>query len=214
MQHSPKRPHDDVREEVVPTLRLPGITLTKEQLCILETCPTPCGQITTNSLKIAAIGAGGKIVRITAGAGSGKTTTLLALALRAIQLGHTDITYNTFTKAAAHDVQERLKHVICQNKKPGVQLEARIIHSFAVKLLHDQFGENYCPDNLDSLNNNNLFWSDEKVKSWIEKELQSEINNFLAPCLCKISTMRFAENSNVKRSGLEYQAHKKVVFSY
>ena len=84
---------------------LPGIpNLTAEQLHILDTCPraansddaTPGGD---NK---------GQLTRITAAAGARKTTTLLALAVKAFELGHRHITYVTFTNAVATDGKERL----------------------------------------------------------------------------------------------------------
>ncbi|CAM9988347.1 unnamed protein product, partial [Heterosigma akashiwo] len=62
-----------------------------------------------------------RIVRVTAGAGTGKTTTLEALARRLNELGHKKVLYVTFNKTAACDAQRRLTHAA----------KCRTIHSAA-----------------------------------------------------------------------------------
>ena len=56
-----------------------------------------------------------KIIRVTAAAGSGKTTTVIGFSKRLIQMGRTNITYLTYSKALAKDAERRMdKHVTCQ----------------------------------------------------------------------------------------------------
>ena len=86
---------------------LDGVVLTREQQEILATCPPPLQQLPQSQ--------DGKLFRITAAAGTGKTTTLLHLALEAIRQGHTEITYMTFTKAAAKDGSRRLDAAIAKS---------------------------------------------------------------------------------------------------
>jgi flagellar biosynthesis GTPase FlhF len=50
----------------------------------------------------------GYMVRVTAAAGTGKTTMLLHLAIRCLDLGHTDVAYVTFSRAAASDAKNEL----------------------------------------------------------------------------------------------------------
>lgn len=62
-------------------IKLPGANdLTVEQKAVVEACPPPSSS-----------NAGGKLIRVTAAAGAGKTTVLLALALQAVKRGHSHI---------------------------------------------------------------------------------------------------------------------------
>ena len=56
----------------------------------------------------------GQLVRITAGAGAGKTTCLLALGAEAARKGHKHIVYVTFTRAAARDGKQRMQEYFHQ----------------------------------------------------------------------------------------------------
>jgi flagellar biosynthesis GTPase FlhF len=84
---------DGNAETAFPAKDPPTVKLTVEQLAILESCPPP---ILIPAKK-------GQLIRVTAAAGSGKTTTLIHLALKAYERGHRSITYLTFGCAAAKD---------------------------------------------------------------------------------------------------------------
>ncbi|CAB9498481.1 expressed unknown protein [Seminavis robusta] len=151
--------------------QLPGIDLTREQTDILDTCQPP----PTNGSK-------GQLVRVTAAAGTGKTTTLLSLALRAVEKGHTHITYLTFTKAAALDGTKRLSKTLATGSLAGrVIVDARTLHSCASQALN-QHRRNKDP-NVDL---GQRIWSDKKVKKWISETLQAEIDSFLEPCFSEL----------------------------
>jgi superfamily I DNA/RNA helicase len=154
-------------------LTLPGITLTKEQTDILDTCPPPFALVRAGK---------GKMVRVTAAAGTGKTTTLLHLALRAMQLGHQKITYLTFTRAAATDGSKRLYEAINSLGRAGfVTVDARTLHSFATTALNDhRKAQNPHADT------GNKIWSDKKVQNWISDKLDREIDDFLEPCYMEL----------------------------
>lgn len=175
--------------------------LTEEQLSILNACPQCYTRSAADSLQKRRKGL---LVRVTAGAGSGKTTTLLALALKAIELGHSNITYVTFTKAAANDARERLQRVMNRNKNDHVLIDARTIHSFASSMIREQDKDRYQIDE-------NMFLSDEQVKSWIGKELHNDIERFLTSCYRELAS-RCSGNKNKSIRIQEYEARKKVVF--
>jgi len=83
------------------------------------------------------------MVRVNAAAGTGKTTTLLHLATRCIDLGHDSLTYVTYNRAAAEDAQDRMEAVLDEEHKGCVK--ASTLHSCAMRLLQiesvDEEGE-------------------------------------------------------------------------
>ena len=151
---------------------LPGITLTEEQKAILETCQPPLQH------------GKGQLVRVTAAAGTGKTTSLLALALQAAHLGHNHITYLTFTKAAALDGTRRLSAALANAGLLGkVIIDAKTLHSCALKELV-KYESTKNPDVITS----NKIWSEKKVKNWISHTLNDEIEEFMGPCIGRIES--------------------------
>lgn len=113
--------------------------LTQEQIHILRTCNSPSAKPI--------------IVRVTAAAGTGKTSTIVALAELAANLGHNRIIYVTFNKAAATDAQDRLRHV--------PQVQTRTFHSLAHRGIH--------------------LLSDSKLREFVDKNFGKNINQFLGP---------------------------------
>ena len=97
-----------------------------------------------------------KIIRVTAAAGSGKTTTLIGFSERLIQMGRTNITYLTYSKALAKDAERRMdEHVTCQT-----------IHSAALRALN-------LPERVNAADDN-------EVDAYILEEYQDSINEFLS----------------------------------
>lgn len=80
------------------------------------------------------------IVRVTAAAGTGKTTTLLHLALRCIDLNHKQLTYVTYSKASAVDAQTRIQALLPDYKKSCI--EASTLHSCVMRILSKHAREN------------------------------------------------------------------------
>lgn len=110
-------------------------------------------------------------VRITAGAGAGKTTTILQVAAKAAELGHSHITYVTFSKAAATDGARRIQEAL-QNFPNAPTVEARTLHSCAMRLLSNERKEELQPDN-------NRLVDDEGLQAFIKSTCRHEIENFL-----------------------------------
>jgi superfamily I DNA/RNA helicase len=151
-------------------VQLLGVDLTEEQQAILDTCPTP--DYRTESGK-------GQLTRITAAAGTGKTTTLLALALQGVRQGHKHITYLTFTKAAAGDGQQRLQRALSQaGLSSNVVIDARTLHSCAHRALVPLIGRE-----LPVL-------EEKEVKAWIAQECQGKVDEFLQDCYLEIESRR------------------------
>ncbi|KAJ9438303.1 hypothetical protein DIPPA_16675 [Diplonema papillatum] len=70
------------------------------------------------------------IVRVTAAAGSGKTTVLLSIARRARELGHRCVTYLTFNRVAAQEGKLRLQQAL-----QGGKVQAYTLHGCAAASL-------------------------------------------------------------------------------
>ncbi|GBG35084.1 F-box DNA helicase protein 1 [Hondaea fermentalgiana] len=97
----------------------------------------------------------GLVLRVTAAAGTGKTTTLEALAEHLLEKGHQDITYLTFNRAAASDGAARLPS----------KVECRTLHSQAISSLE-------LPHYLN-------IESESKVESLIRKNFRQDIAHML-----------------------------------
>ena len=88
--------------------------LTAEQQAIVDTCVEPHQ-----------LGPYGKLVRVIAGAGTGKTTVCKAVADKLLELGHTNIDYVVFNKAAATEAQAKFNY----------RVSCATLHSYAFRLL-------------------------------------------------------------------------------
>ena len=108
-----------------------GVTLSEEQYQIVARARPPprTGAFPKRHL-----------VRITAAAGTGKTTTLIRLALRCIELGHDHLTYVTFSRASADDAKRRIEAALLASSDFGSQqqrypiIHASTLHSCAQQL--------------------------------------------------------------------------------
>jgi superfamily I DNA/RNA helicase len=171
--------------------------LTKEQGAIVDACPLPPADSKQP----------GQLTRITAAAGTGKTTTLLALADRAAELGHSHITYVTFTNAAALYGKKRLAAAL-QRGRPLPTIEASTLHSCAHRLLHRHLGESITEEQAQS--NLQKFWSEEQIKTWITKTCTKEITSFVKPCYAEIAK-RSRSNSQLNKKHQQQLAREQVV---
>ena len=119
--------------------------LTKEQQCILSTVRSP-GEIVP-------------AVRVTAGAGTGKTTTLEALSRALYEAGHNNIQYITFSKTQAEDAKRRLQTNILADTK------ANTLDSLALKL------SSFNPEDI---------VDDVKIRNYISASFKDDILDFLS----------------------------------
>ena len=103
---------DAAPAKVLPTGNSSSPSLTAQQLAIVNACRSP-----------SSIPVHREILRVTAAAGTGKTTTLVSVGKKLRQLGHDDVSYVTSNKAAAADATRRFGPVDC-----------RIIHSLTFHL--------------------------------------------------------------------------------
>ena len=169
--------------------------MTAEQRAILDSCPPPSSASRRNNSNSSSSSSNttttttnGQLTRITAAAGAGKTTTLLHLALKGFELGHTDITYLTFTNAAAQDGSRRLHERLMQQQQQAAaarcHIDARTLHSCAKKQLNAQLlsAQHEAASNDDDKTNNAPHWTDKQVKKWILRCCQDEMETFLVPC--------------------------------
>lgn len=226
---------------------LPGVpSLTEEQLAILETCPPsrPLEQQVArrpqnnsdDGIRRQLFQQKGQLTRITAAAGSGKTTTLLALALHAAKLGHSHLTYVTFTNAAASDGKERLNRVLAQEAEaaaavgnpqaaPTTVIDARTLHSCAHRLLQDHLNQERARElalqttreaAAAVVEEPRKIWSEKGIKRWITKECRAEIDDFLAPCFSELRRRADPDSRRgaivVLHDDLENRAREQVEF--
>lgn len=176
-----------------------SIRLSPEQEAILATAEPPASS--------------SKLVRITAAAGTGKTTTLLYLAEKCVQLGHSHLTYITFNKSAAADGCARLQQML-SSRYPTIRVEARTLHSCAMMLLSQVRYEDYMGEKVET-----KLVHEEALKEEIQTRLQTEIQEFLGPCFREISRLSSqGSNSNPGERARHIQqskesaAEKQVVF--
>ncbi|GKY96376.1 hypothetical protein MPSEU_000597200 [Mayamaea pseudoterrestris] len=162
-QEDAEHDDDDYCSYIPPALS--SVTLTKEQLSILASCPPPTAA--TRPRRKA------QLFRITAAAGSGKTTTLLHLAVQAYRKGHTHITYLTFGKAAAAEGRNRILQTLAEQGllQNNVTINARTLHSAAHMLIANDL-KNESDEAL-------VQWDEKRLKRYISEVCASDIDNFI-----------------------------------
>ena len=116
-----------------------GVTLSEEQYQIVAMARPPSTHMESKKQR--------HLVRITAAAGTGKTTTLIRLALRCIELGHDHLTYVTFSKASADDAKRRIEAALSSTFQDGQRpnrypiIHASTLHSCARQLNNEARAE-------------------------------------------------------------------------
>ena len=137
---------------------------TEEQELIYSCCRAPTRRESPDELEKPSV------VRITAGAGTGKTTTILNLASKAAEKGHTYITYVTFSKAAAADGQQRIGASLARMTIPPI-VDARTLHSCAMKLLGEQRKEEDTEEQLEA-----KIWDQSRMEKYIQDVCKDEMD--------------------------------------
>ncbi len=129
------------------------------------------------------------IVRVTAAAGTGKTTTLLHLALRCIDLNHKQLTYVTYSKASAVDAQTRIQTLLPDDKKSCI--EASTLHSCAMRILSKRALEN-------QLDEERGIMFEDKFRKLINEVCGKSVENYLEKAYDHVAKMD-KDKSNVGR---------------
>jgi len=141
------------------------------------------------------------LVRVTAAAGTGKTTTLLALAEQCAKVGHSHICYVTFSKSATKDgdarMRERLAGLAVQPT-----LEVKTLHACAMSLLCKSRGEEQ-----DGIDMEAKLYTDEDIQSYIQANFGPEMDRFLQ--VARANIMNFKKES---QNSLLISAQRQVVF--
>jgi CRISPR/Cas system-associated endonuclease/helicase Cas3 len=147
----------------------------------------------------------GYIARITAAAGAGKTTTLLHLAMRCLDLGHSNVTYVTFTRASAEDAKKRILDMLKlhgHDEGVGDQITASTLHSCAMKLVSLE-------DNVTVLDTDKGITSENGLENVIKTNFEREIEYYLEPALERIDS---STNDKKKVREMARGMREKVVF--
>jgi len=138
------------------------------------------------------------MIRVNAAAGTGKTTTLIHLATRCIDLGHKSLTYVTYNKAAATDAQQRMEASLDKDCRHCVN--ASTLHSCAMRLLSDEQEE---------IDNNLL--DENRFQNYIKEHWGPAINSYLQPASMHIRSIS-SEDSARKLESKERLLYEKTVY--
>jgi superfamily I DNA/RNA helicase len=179
---------------------LDDLLLTAEQQAILDTLPSASSTSSTT----------GQLTRIKAAAGAGKTSTLLALALKAVvQKGYRHVTYLTFTNAAAADGAQRLSATLLAHGN-NIEFDARTLHSCAKRELNSNR-----KNDDEASSSSSPIWTDKKIKAWISHECHQDVEDFLRSCERELSKRsRGRETTSNRRRAkeqVEFYLYKSLV---
>jgi hypothetical protein len=111
------------------------------------------------------------MVRVNAAAGTGKTTTLLHLTARCIDLQHETVCYLTFSRAAAADAKDCMRAFLEDDGMDG-RVVASTMHSCAMRLLSDE------PLDEQEIEDKRIL-DDIKLKKVIEENWGDAIDSYL-----------------------------------
>mmetsp|Transcript_18431 Transcript_18431/g.31190 ORF Transcript_18431/g.31190 Transcript_18431/m.31190 type:complete len:1010 (+) Transcript_18431:1561-4590(+) len=142
------------------------------------------------------------IVRVTAAAGTGKTTTLLHLALRCIDLNHKQLTYVTYSKASAVDAQTRIQALLPDDKKGCI--EASTLHSCAMRILSKQSLES-------ELDQEREIMFEDKFRKLIAEVCNDSIESYLSQAYHHIEQMDKSNEKGRKMRKMK-KAYDQVIF--
>lgn len=143
-----------------------------------------------------------KNVLISAGAGSGKTTTLTEKIIKIINEEHIsikDILVLTFTNAAANDIKEKIRKKMLEvNKKEEEILDLDIsdvgtFHSFFLKMIKDYveiLDEDYSPNSVPLSDEDRVLMIAESIDELIRKYVESEKKDVFLDFYEKYSTVK------------------------
>ena len=136
-------PHSPVPES--PGLRPGpgGRMLTRQQRAIVNLAKSP------DDIPAGWGDVNGELIRVTAAAGTGKTTTMEAVAERLLELGHPMVMYVTFTREQKKDAEARFAKALGE-KYPG-RVHVKTLHGLAGELLGVKMVDRINEGNLERL---------------------------------------------------------------
>ena len=124
-------------ETIFPVPESPGLRpgpggrmLTKQQRDIVQLAKAP-NKIPFSTLRQKF----GEIIIVTAAAGTGKTTTMMAVAEQSLELGHLKVMYVTFTREQKKDAEERFRRTFQEKGIDHNLVDVRTLHGLAAHLL-------------------------------------------------------------------------------
>mmetsp|Transcript_30586 Transcript_30586/g.64706 ORF Transcript_30586/g.64706 Transcript_30586/m.64706 type:complete len:1199 (+) Transcript_30586:90-3686(+) len=165
------------------------------------------------------------MLRVNAAAGTGKTTALIHLAARCIDLGHTSLTYVTFSRASAKDAETRMKIVMLNNDnqkeehklhldmacvkevKSVDKVNASTLHSCAMRLLQNEPNMNDAEiDKQKAGLLNDLAFQDLLKRQW-----GKDLDVYLERAVKNVTSLTKEEEAH-KLSGKVNQLYDKALF--
>ena len=153
------------------------------------------------------------LVRVTAAAGTGKTTTLLHLALRCIDLGHSNLTYLTFSKASAKDAHGKIQDILSRRGE-YCAINASTLHACAWRLLQeedesdDDEDEEQQQDESDD-DGESIFLNDNAFGALIGKKFNQQIEDHLSRAYDAIDATTLEQK---KRTSRKKQLRDQAIF--
>ena len=128
------------------------------------------------------------MVRVNAAAGTGKTTTLLHLATRCIDLGHKSVTYVTYSRASAKDAQDRMQSALDDDHKHYVS--ASTMHSCAMRLL----GQEEVDEEFGEVEKDKHVYSESEFQDLLRQNWGKAIEAYIQPAIKNIESLTKPED--------------------
>ena len=159
-----------------------GVKPTSEQMAVVDAAKAP-GDVPLR----------GEIVRVTAAAGTGKTTTMELVAKRLLDIGHAGVVYMVFNKAAQLEAQRRL---------PG-GVRCRTLNAVALSLV----GANGMPLKGDDDAQRYVLSAfgrdiDRFLRDVPREHMTFNLRNYIAMCIWK-TLVRFMQSKDDEASGFD-----------
>lgn len=142
------------------------------------------------------------MIRVNAAAGTGKTTTLMHLATRCIDVGHRSITYVTYSRASAQDAQGRMQAALDTEHKNCVH--ASTLHSCAMRLLNNIPLDQGEDDNKRVLD-------DHQFQNFLKKHWGGDIEDYLQPAIQHVRSTTNGDDMH-KLDGKKKLLFEKVLY--
>jgi hypothetical protein len=159
-----------------------GVKPTSEQMAVVDAAKAP-GDVPLR----------GEIVRVTAAAGTGKTTTMELVAKRLLDIGHAGVVYMVFNKAAQLEAQRRLPGGVRCRTLDAVALS--LVGANGMPLKGDDDAQRY----VLSVFGRDI---DRFLRDVPREHMTFNLRNYIAMCIWK-TLVRFMQSKDDEASGFD-----------